>query len=624
MEGATYLYDDGSGSLVLGVFDPTIDRVFMSGNFTVDENWPEPGTLDKYELLPNSENQNSNQLLYSNTFDIITGNFQYKYFIVNDNQTDPWDYDEWEGNPNRALYIDSSSEQLDSWGIVNASDKIITIGQSITITSPNLVDINDWQWTFGEGASPSSASGIGPHEVTYSTVGNKTISLVLNSSYGFTLENFIIVGNSPSITGVSETELGTDYAILECNINPNNFETTVWFEYGETTELGNQISMDDTYFGDINHAIEVTLDGLTENTSYFYRFVAENIFGQTASEVTELRTACSYTIYTDNPTGPESVCGGGNSTYSTSSENAESYVWEINPASAGSTESTTQTAQITWDASFTGDAQIRVRGVSGTCNSEWSNYLSVYVNNTVSDIEIIGETEVCTNSEILYNLSRPADDTYEWEVIGGSIIAETNQVSIIRWNSSGSKLLRVTETDEGGCPIFSEITVTVNSTIAPEVPVIHRKGSINILICTTPEMDYKWYKDGSVISGQTGQYIVARNNLGFYNVQITDGECPTTSNPLQLSTYAMAESVLSVFPNPSSGSFTIEALGETVGSAVVRVSNSFGNILYEQKVEKTDYLYQQQLNIPNLPQGVYIVSLQVEGEMAINAKLTIY
>ncbi|HPQ34916.1 MAG TPA: FISUMP domain-containing protein [Tenuifilaceae bacterium] len=625
MDRATYLYDDGTGTLVAGIFDPATDRVFISGNFSEESNWPIPGSDDTFELTPDPNNESYNQLIYTISLDLNEGEFQYKYFIFN-NQSDPWDYGEWEGGPNRAIYIENGNDQNDSWGIINASDMVISQDQTITISAPGLYNINSWTWDFGEGAIPAQADGYGPHDVSYSTVGSKTITLALNSGeFTYTKENFIEVGNSPTVSDVGENELGTTYAVLGCIVNPNNFETTVKLEYGETSELGNEQTLPETYLGDTNHSIEVTLDGLTENTSYFYRFVAENIFGQTASEVTELRTACTYTIYANVPSGSQNVCGGGTYTYSTSSENAETFVWEINPESAGATESTSETAQISWNHTFSGDAQVRVRGVSGTCNSEWSNYLNIYVNNTISDIEISGETEACTTSEILYKLSRAANDSYQWEVTGGNIIAQTNQVATIRWNTSGNNLLRIIEDGEGGCPISSTLEVLVNSYVAPEVPQIHRKGSINILICTTPNMDYKWFKDGSVISGQTGQYVVARNNLGYYNVQITDdNNCPNTSNPLQVDTYAMAESVLSIFPNPTSGSFTIEALGEKVGAATVRISNSFGNIIFEQKVEKNDYLYQQQLNIPNLPQGIYIVSLAVEGDMPIKAKLTIY
>ena len=40
-----------------------------------------------------------------------------------------------------------------------------------------------WEWNFGSGASPANASGQGPHQVTYSTIGLKTISLLVDGQY---------------------------------------------------------------------------------------------------------------------------------------------------------------------------------------------------------------------------------------------------------------------------------------------------------------------------------------------------------------------------------------------------------------------------------------------------------
>jgi PKD repeat protein len=53
--------------------------------------------------------------------------------------------------------------------------------------------VGSWEWDFGEGAGPATANTQGPHEVVYSTLGAKTISLSINGSETETKTDYIIV-----------------------------------------------------------------------------------------------------------------------------------------------------------------------------------------------------------------------------------------------------------------------------------------------------------------------------------------------------------------------------------------------------------------------------------------------
>jgi len=54
-------------------------------------------------------------------------------------------------------------------------------------------EFSTWAWNFGEGASPQTAEGIGPHTVSYSTPGLKTITLTVDNQYERTKTNYINV-----------------------------------------------------------------------------------------------------------------------------------------------------------------------------------------------------------------------------------------------------------------------------------------------------------------------------------------------------------------------------------------------------------------------------------------------
>ena len=83
--------------------------------------------------------------------------------------------------------------------------------QPITfIDASSSVDgISAWEWNFGVGANPATAMGEGPHEVTYSSPGPKSISLSITSESGCVLTSIdnITVLEEPSV----DNEIIADY-----------------------------------------------------------------------------------------------------------------------------------------------------------------------------------------------------------------------------------------------------------------------------------------------------------------------------------------------------------------------------------------------------------------------------
>jgi hypothetical protein len=74
----------------------------------------------------------------------------------------------------------------------------------------------------------------------------------------------------------------------------------------------------------------------------------------------------------------------------TTSTGADSYIWELSPAEAGTISGSTETAQVSWNTAFNGNAEISVRGVNSCGESIISPVFTTQVINTtgISDDKV--------------------------------------------------------------------------------------------------------------------------------------------------------------------------------------------------------------------------------------------
>lgn len=101
----------------------------------------------------------------------------------------------------------------------------VCVGSTVTFTdnSTGTTSTTTYAWDFGAGATPATANTAGPHTVTYSTLGNATVSLTLTDGAVVMEEkaDYITVVDTPStsaITGVSpvcENDQGVVYSVTE-------------------------------------------------------------------------------------------------------------------------------------------------------------------------------------------------------------------------------------------------------------------------------------------------------------------------------------------------------------------------------------------------------------------------
>jgi exo-beta-1,3-glucanase (GH17 family) len=101
-----------------------------------------------------------------------------------------------------------------------------------------------------------------------------------------------ILNLSPSVETNPATEISPSSALFNGRINPKGKETTVWFEYGTTTDYGYRTSpVQNMGSGTVNISFFNYLKGLISGQVYHYRAAAQNHQGTSYGEDQSLTTA---------------------------------------------------------------------------------------------------------------------------------------------------------------------------------------------------------------------------------------------------------------------------------------------------------------------------------------------
>jgi hypothetical protein len=170
-----------------------------------------------------------------------------------------------------------------------------------------------------------------------------------------------------------------------------------------------------------------------------------------------------------------------------------------------------------------------------------------------------------------------------------------------------------TLTNAVGCDSIIALNLTINS-------VTDLSTSVNgiTLSANNPNANYLWLdcaNNYSPISGQTGQSYTPNAN-GTYAVQLTQNGCVDTTNCVVISTIGILENgfgdVLTVFPNPTTGNFSID-LGSNCNHTRIELRDASGRLL------ETFYSENTQLIVLALdkPAGVYFIAIQADDKQAL-------
>jgi PKD repeat protein len=355
-------------------------------------------------------------------------------------------------------------------------------GQTVTFTNTS-VGATSWSWNFGAGATPAAATGSGPHTVTYSSAGSKTVTLQINGT-GPTSSQVLTVNALPATPTITAGGPTTFCAGGSVTLTASAGSSYLW-STGATTQ-----------------SINVTTAGT-------YTVQVTNASGcQSAASVgTTVTVNAVPAAPTITAGGPTTFCVGDSVTLSSSA--GDSYLW--------SDGSTTQSIS----ANTAGIYTVIVTNSSG-CSSPASSSTSVTVNPlpATPTISAGGPTTFCVGGSV--TLTSSAAGSYLWS--DGSI---TQSITVL---TTGTYTVIVSD---GICSSLASSAVDVTVVSNPSTPVITASGPLTFCSGDSVVLSSSATSGNSWSSGETTQDITVSSS-GIYTVSVGVSGCSTSSAPINV------------------------------------------------------------------------------------------
>ncbi len=150
---------------------------------------------------------------------------------------------------------------------------------------------------------------------------------------------------------------------------------------------------------------------------------------------------------------------------------------------------------------------------------------------------ITGPTDVCRNTVTDYSVAQQAGYSYQWTVVGGTILSAATLPNIrVQWSSASSGKVRCKVT-RGSCTDSVSADVAIGTSIKPAITVLGStklcEGDQVTLDAGSGYLVYQW-------SNGLRTRIINVDRAGYYSVYVeTDGGCTGTSDPIQVTVHPL-------------------------------------------------------------------------------------
>lgn len=259
----------------------------------------------------------------------------------------------------------------------------------------------------------------------------------------------------------------------------------------------------------------------------------------------------------------------------------------------------------------------------------------------IPDLSLEGSLQVCSNAtDELYQIILNGDiSTYNfnWHITGGDTLEGkgTNFSKLIHWGHTpgpGKINVKAFPLSPGqGCFAEKEFIIDIDPTTVPDKSFLLLQDKL--LVCSDPSANYYiWYKNDECLdTTENRQYYFLGpdfmlNETDLFYVctafDISADSCCTKSflypgeneNPDKatlFNNFFISHEGLNIYPNPTTGKFTVSILNKFSGKATFKIYNMYGQEVYGGSFIKENEYFSKAFNLEFLTAGLYLVEIDV-------------
>ena len=131
---------------------------------------------------------------------------------------------------------------------------------------------------------------------------------------------------------------------------------------------------------------------------------------------------------------------------------------------------------------------------------------------------------------------------------------------------------------------------------------------------------YKWTKisgpvQSTLASPSKAKTLISNLTEGVYQFEltVTDNSGAIAKDTVEVTVFRQPKSFAKVFPNPATSVINIQIEGATTTShTALRIYDNKGNLVYQEDFVRPPTPMIKQVNVSNLPGGIYFAELQTE------------
>gem|GEM_PF-2017256 len=271
----------------------------------------------------------------------------------------------------------------------------------------------------------------------------------------------------------------TDFTLISPTDNYTSTSSRPTFIWHSSSDIGSGLTKYELNISGLSPIViaktDTTYTMSTDllNGTYTWFVKAYDLAGSTTSSNTfNLNVNVPLPAKPATPTGVDSLCvNPANSIFTTTGANyATTYTWSISPSGAGTIIGTGLTATVDWNITFTGSAQITVKGHNPQGDGPVSDPISVYIRSLpLQAATPTGTTNLCIDAvNTNYSTTGATNATsYIWSISpsGAGTITGTGQTGTVDWSSTYTGTATITVIGHNKCgdgAVSNGLSVTIN------------------------------------------------------------------------------------------------------------------------------------------------------------------